>query len=128
MARDDIMRHALRVTAVANLGVAIVLAFPASLPGQLIGLPASVPAVHRLLLAYLVGLFGVAYAWLARQPRIDRPLVAVAAAGKAGAAAIAVGCWLAGRATGRSAVVFSGDILFAALFTWWLRGERRTAA
>src|SRR5213596_3171269 len=75
------MRSALWASAVYNLGGTLLFVFPSSL-GRLAGLPAPVARVYTALLAVFVALFGGAYAWLARQPRIDRPLVAMAASGR----------------------------------------------
>src|SRR5437762_533027 len=75
------MRSALWASVVYNLGGTLLFVFPSSF-GRLAGLPVPVPRVYTALLALFVALFGGAYAWLARQPRIDRPLVAMAALGK----------------------------------------------
>ncbi len=113
------MRRVLATTAVFNLGGALMFAFPESV-GRLAALPTPVPAVYRVLLALFVALFGGAYAWLAAQPRIDRPMVGFAAIGKAGAFASTAACWLAGAAPGVAVLAITGDLAFAALFTWWL--------
>lgn len=128
MTRDNIIRGALWITAVANAGAAVVIAFPSSTLGRLAGLPDLVPVIYRALLAFMVALFGGAYAWLAIQPRIDHPLVALSAAGKAGVVVIVLACWLGGQATARSAILFSGDLVFAAIFLWWLATETGHAA
>src|SRR5712691_10417223 len=91
MNRNRLMRRALWASVVFNLGGALLFAFPASF-GQLAGLPGPVPHVYTALLALLVALFGGAYAWLACQPCIDRPLVAFAALGKAGFFAVVFVC------------------------------------
>jgi hypothetical protein len=116
---DTVMRRVLRTTAGLNLGAALLFAFPASL-GQLAGLPAPAPALYTTFLALLVALFGVTYAWLARQSHIDRPLVAFCALGKLGFVVVAVGCWLLGDLPGRAALFAGGDLVFAVLFAWWL--------
>jgi len=99
-------------------------AFPSSL-GWLTGLPVPVPRVYTTLLAIFVLLFGVAYAWLARQPVIDRPLVAFSALGKASVFAAILVFWILGDLTGRSALGAVGDLVFAVIFVNWLvRGRR----
>ena len=128
MDRTYVMRSALWATTALNLGVGMLVAFPSSPLGQLAGLPASGPVLYNSLLAYLVALFGFMYAWLACQPSIDRPLVALAAVGKAGTVVIAVACWLGGQASGRITLLASGDLLFAAIFAWWLLAESREQA
>jgi hypothetical protein len=121
--RDRIIRRALGAAAFFNLGGALLFAFPSSPMGELAGLPVPVPRVYSLLLALFALLFGVLYAWLARQPRIERPLVALSAIGKATAFFIAFVCWLLGDLSGRTVLAISGDLLFAGLFAWWLVGE-----
>jgi hypothetical protein len=120
MTKDTFIRRVLWATAVFNLGGALLFAFPGSRPGQLVGLPAPVPAAYSVLLAFFVLLFGGAYAWLALQPTIDRPLVGFAAIGKTGAFCIALALWLIGEAPARSVLAVSGDLVFAGLFFWWL--------
>ncbi len=116
---DALMRRILVVSAVFNLGGAILFAFPDSV-GQLAGLPSAVPVVYRVLLALFVVLFGGAYAWLSWQPRIDRPMVAFSAIGKASAFFATAACWLVGAAPGIAVLAITGDLALAALFTWWL--------
>src|SRR5260370_36438846 len=120
------MRGALLASAVFNLGGALLFAFPDSL-GQVVGLPTPVPRIYTALLAAFVTLFGVAYAWLARQPIIDRPLVAFSALGKAGVFAVILVFWILGDLRGRSALAAIGDLVFAAIFVWWLIGGRAMA-
>jgi hypothetical protein len=109
------MRRALWASVVYNFGGALLFGFPGSL-GHLAGLPAPVPRVYTALLAFFVALFGGAYAWLACQPRIDRPLVAVAALGKVG------------DVPGLGVLAASGDVVFAAIFARWLLGEAAASA
>jgi len=121
MDRDRVMRRALSASAFFNLGGALLFAFPASL-GQLAGFPAPVPHLYSVFLAFVVALFGGTYAWLARQPRIDRPLVAFSALGKTGFFVAVLACWLLGEVPGRAVLGASGDLAFAAIFAWWLLG------
>jgi hypothetical protein len=125
VSNDPFMRRVLRTTAVFNFGGALLFAFPASL-GQVAGLPAPAPHVYTAFLAFLVVLFGATYAWLARQPRIDRPLVAFAAAGKAGFFAVVSLCWLFGEVPGRAVLGAGGDLVFALIFVWWLLADTAT--
>ena len=71
-------------------------------------------------LAFMVALFGGAYAWLARAPRIDRPMVTLAALGKTGFFVVVCAAWLLGEAPGRVVLAAIGDLVFAAIFAWWL--------
>jgi hypothetical protein len=126
--KDNVMRGALWVSVVYNVGGALLFAFPSSPLGQLAGLPAPVPPLYGALLAFFVVLFGGAYAWLACQPAIDRPLVALAATGKAGVFAVIVTFWLLGEAPGRGVLVAAGDLVLAGIFAWWLLGAQQSAA
>jgi len=124
---DDMMRRTLWASAIFNLGGAVMFAFPASV-GRLAALPVPVPTVYSVLLALFVTLFGGAYAWLASQARIDRPMVAFSAIGKASAFAATAACWLAGEAPGLAVLAITGDLVFAAVFTWWLLSAAPPAA
>jgi hypothetical protein len=116
-------RKVLWVAALYNLGGASLFAFPASL-GQLAGLPVPVAPVYSVLLALFVLLFGAAYAWLAMQPTIDRPMVGFAAIGKASVFVAAVILWAAGEGSASLIPGATGDLIFAAIFAWWLRAAR----
>jgi hypothetical protein len=118
------MRGALLASAVFNLGGGLIFAFPDSL-GRVAGLPAPVPHVYTTLLAVFVILFGVAYAWLARQPIIDRPLVAISALGKTAVFTVILAFWIRGDLGGRNALAASGDLVFAAIFAWWLAATKK---
>jgi hypothetical protein len=124
MINDTMMRRVLAAAALFNLGGAVAFAVPSSMGGRLMGLPADVPTVYRALVAFFVLLFGAMYAWLARQERIDRAMVAMGALGKAGAFAIVAGIWMAGQMPGRSVIAISGDLVFAMIFGRWLIAGR----
>jgi hypothetical protein len=113
------MRATLWATVFWNAVGAVAFAFPASL-GQLVGLP--LPALHLYswLSAFVIAVFGGVYAWLALQPEINRPLVTVAAIGKAGFFAIPSICWMLGEIPGRLVLVVSVDLAFAIVFASWL--------
>jgi hypothetical protein len=120
--RDLVIRRALRASAVFNFGGALLFAFPESL-GSHAGFPVPVSHFYTTFVAFLVALFGATYAWLARQPHIDRPLVAFSALGKTGFFVVVVSYWLLGDVPGRGVLGAIGDLGFAALFTWWLVQE-----
>ncbi len=122
MTRDDLMRRALHATTFANIAASALFAFPDSI-GQLAGLPTPVPHLYSSFIALLVLLFGVTYGWLARQPVINRPLVAFSAAGKSTFFAVVLICWLLGEVPVLSVLFAAGDLVFAAIFVWWLFGE-----
>lgn len=128
MNRDDVIRRALWTTVPFNFGAACLFAFPSSFLGQLAGLPPSVPILYRVVVAFFVALFGATYAWLALQPRIDRPLVAFSALGKSGVFAVILALWLLGLAPARGVLIASGDLIFAVIFAWWLSSAPAEAA
>lgn len=126
MSKDDVVRRALWATVPFNLGGALLFAFPDTV-GRVADLPSPVPRVYAFSLALMVLLFAGAYAWLARQPRIDRPLVAFLAIGKASFFTLTLLLWMAGEVSVQGVVGASGDLVFAAIFWWWLAGTARTA-
>lgn len=124
MSSDGVLRIALWVTAFANVAVGLSFAAPASALGPVVGLPAEVPALYRLLLGWTIALFGLMYGWLARQPEILRAAVAFGAIGKAGVGVIVVVLFARGAIPAPLAALISGDIGFALLFAWWLQASR----
>jgi hypothetical protein len=118
-ARDAVVRRALWVSVPYNVVGALMFAFPETI-GRVAGLPAPVPRVYTASLAVLVLLFGATYAWLALQPRIDRPLVAFSAIGKASVFTVVLVCWLLGEGPALGVLAASGDLALAAIFAWWL--------
>src|SRR5689334_1819692 len=124
--RDRIMRRALWATTVMNFAGAVMFAFPDSV-GRLGGMPPG-PRVYTAFIAVLVALFGATYAWLARQPRIDRPLVAFSALGKTSFFVVVAACWLRGELPAQAVGGATGDLVFAAIFAWWLLGDASSAS
>lgn len=118
--KTKFIRTALWVAAFFNLGGMFVFAFPEMAIGPLVGLPTDVPVVYRAVTAVFILLFGGAYAWLARQPVIDRPLIGLSAIGKAGVFAAIFILWLFSAVSGWLVLLISGDLVFAILFVWWL--------
>jgi hypothetical protein len=124
---DPKMRAALWIGAAFNLGAAVMVAFPDTI-GSFSGLPSAGPLFYRWLLVLFVALFGGAYAWMAMQPRICRPLVALAALGKTGVFVVSVACWSVGDIPLQSLPPAIGDLSFAAVFAWWLAVTRGRAS
>ena len=116
---DGFIRRALWTSVAFNLGGALLFAFPSSI-GRLAGLPTPVPPVYCMLLVWFVLLFGGSYAWLASQRTIDRPMVALAAIGKAGAFAVVFLCWLVGAVPAFAVLAIVGDLVLALVFARWL--------
>ena len=123
--RDKVMRAALWGSVPYNLGAAVVSAFPNSALAQLQGFPAPVHPIYGALLAVFALLFGGAYAWLAMQPAINRPLVFLSAAGKLAVFSVVVFFWLSSTVSWRLVLASSGDLLFGAIFCWWLVGAQQ---
>ena len=120
------LRIALWAAAFFNLGAGILFAFASSL-GHLVGMPLPVPRVYGVFIAMFIILFAGAYAWMACSAHIDRPMLALAALGKAAAVALAIVFYSLGELGPRALVAASGDLLLAVLFAWWLGvgGARR---
>ncbi|TDU28622.1 hypothetical protein DFR24_2997 [Panacagrimonas perspica] len=123
---EALLRASLWATAAANLGVALLVLLPQTLPGQLAGLPQEpAPALYRVLLAVFIALFGFTYAWLAHRRVVERSLLMLGATGKLLAFLGVSILWCVGDISGRFALLMIGDLLFAALFFAWLFGEPR---
>jgi hypothetical protein len=120
---ERLTRFSLWLAFVFNLLAAAVFATPASALGQWMGLPASVHPIYSVMVAFFVALFGCVYAWLARRPSIDRPLLGLGCIGKTGAFVIAAGLWLSGDVSGVVLLVALGDLAFAAVWFAWLRSS-----
>jgi len=120
MKLENIVKYSFGASAPFNFGAALVLAFPASAAGQMVGLPAEVPLIYRLLVAMLVGLFGGIYAWVAMQSSVHRVIAAFSATGKATVFVMALALCLKGEVGLGLVALASGDLAFAALWIYWL--------
>lgn len=101
------------------LGVAalapVALGFPSTM------LPVAVPPWVAAQLAFVIALFGGVYAWLARQPRINRPLLVVGALGKLGFFGLNLAYAMASDIPMDMVVNATPDLAFAGVFLWWVR-------
>ena len=122
--RDVFMRRTLVVGAAFNFLAAAMVLFPQSL-GRVADIPQGAPRFHSWLLALFIFLFGCVYAWLSRRAVIDRPFVVLAVVGKTGVFLVAFACWWFGEISARAFTTAVGDLLFAGIFLWWLRGTAR---
>jgi hypothetical protein len=120
-----LFRRLLWVAAVFNVFAACLLGFPGSALGQWTGLPAEVPLMYRLIVAVFVLLFAGSYAWLGSQGEPNRPMVALSAIGKVSVVVAMIALWLGGEASLTSLAAASGDLVFAAVFVWWLSVSKR---
>ena len=123
MAHDRVIRGALRAAAVLNL-LGLVVFLPPALGFAAHLLPIPAPRFYAAQVAVTIALFGGVYAWLARQPRIDRPLVVVGALGKLGFFALALAYWLAGDLPGSAVPQAVPDLMLAGVFLWWIGRTR----
>jgi hypothetical protein len=119
-----LIRATLWISAPMNLAVATLLAIPGSGPARLLGLRGPVDPVYAALSSWMVALFGLAYAWMARQAVFDRPLLCLGAVGKAGAFVGVAVLWLSDAASGTLVLAASADLALAALWLRWLAANR----
>jgi hypothetical protein len=118
MTRDRVMRAALWATVALNtLGVFVFAPAAFGRPTDL--LPLAAPPYYAAQVAYTIALFGAVYAWLAMQPRINRPLVIVGALGKLGFFVLAVAYWMAGDLAAAVVPQAMPDLVLAIVFLWW---------
>jgi len=106
-----------------NAMVAAMVAFPGPL-GDFAMLPVVDAVFYRWMLVYFVVLFSATYGWMAMQPIIPRPVVGLAALGKAGVFAVALACVLANQIPVRTFLLACGDLVFALYFFAWMRATR----
>ena len=123
MNENALMRATLWTSVVLNGVGATLFAFPSESGAELFGLTDPVPRLYSTLCALFVGLFGGAYLWLVRQPRIDRPLVAFAAITKAAVFTVFLAFWISGGVTTLGLLVVLPHLVVAAIFAWWLGRE-----
>lgn len=124
MISTGLLRASLWLSFPFNMVAALIFAFPAALPGRLLGLAAGTDPLYRALCAMFVALFGVTYAWLARQPQPRQPLLALGAVGKASAFTLALLLWMGGAASIALVGLAVGDLALAIL--WFLALRRPT--
>lgn len=63
---------------------------------------------------------------LAMRPKIDRPSLGFAAAGKITVFLTVLGLWLGGEASGGLVILVSGDLAFGMVWGWWLVSTKGT--
>ncbi len=117
---EQLVRYSLWLTAPFNLIAGVAFAFPDSVLGHLITMPAGSHPFYAYMSGALIALFGFCYAWLALQERINGPLLLVGAIGKTLAVLIAWILFLSGDLTIILAVLITGDLLFASLWYYYL--------
>jgi hypothetical protein len=122
VSRDRIIRAALWASVALNTLGVVVFGLPA-LGHATPLLPVEVPPFFAAQIAFTIALFGGVYAWLARRPRIDRPLVIVGGLGKLGFFTLSVLYAITGTIPAAMAVNATPDLVFAAMFLWWARTD-----
>lgn len=102
------------------VGAAIVLRYRALM--SLLGLP-DPPTVWIHIVAGIVIVFGYAYWRVAGDPRRFRDYVVLGIVGKLTFVIAIYAHFLAGSATPALALLVTADLIFAALFTWYLKAS-----
>ncbi len=120
MSRASVLRAALWSSVGLNaLGVAILVPLALGRPSP--RWPMEAPPYYAAQLAYTIGLFGLVYAWLARQPVVSRPLLVVGALGKAGFFLLTLAYAVAGVVPRTLALQATPDLVLAVVFLWGAR-------
>jgi len=128
VAVDRLFRRALLATGLLNLFGAALVAPPCVGLRELVGLPEAGHALYAWILSLWILFFGVGYLRLAVSTAQERFFVAIGAAGKAAFSLLLVAFWLAGDLPARAALAGSADLIFAAVFTYWLWSTRAQPA
>jgi len=118
------MRNALLATAVMNLSAGLAFLPPAQPLRTLAGMPDGEP-VYLATVALFVMLFGAGYAYCGLTRRDERLFLTISAIGKISFVTIVVSYWAAGRLPFQAVMTASGDLLFGAMFVWWLLTSRQ---
>ena len=103
-----------------NLLGAYIFAFPLSGVATMVSMPWP-PPVYRAAVVAFIGMFGLLYLWLALQRSISRELVGFAALVKVAIFGAVAVSWYVAAGSSRGVLLAAGDLVFAALFFWWLR-------
>ena len=117
------MTTALLATAVMNLAAGLAFLPPAQPLRALVGMPDGEP-VYLATVALFVMLFGAGYAWVGFTGRDERLFLTLSAIGKISFVTIVTCYWLAARLPFQAVVTASGDLVFGAMFAWWLFTSR----
>jgi hypothetical protein len=114
---DRTVRTALWASVALNaMGVLAFLPLALGRPSLL--LPLAVPPYFAAQVGFTIALFGVVYAWLARQRPIHRPLLVVGGVGKLGFFLLTLVYALAGALPGRLVPSALPDLVFGTIFLW----------
>lgn len=125
MTDSQTIRKVLWMGAAFNLLIALMLLFPSTL-GAFAALPPVGSVFYLWMLIFFVVLFSGTYVWLALQPLISRPVVALAAIGKTGVFFVALACLVGGDIQLRTFLITLGDLAFALYSFRWLQSTKAT--
>jgi hypothetical protein len=125
---DQFFRRALLATGFMNFFGAALLAPPAVELRALAGFPEAGHPLYAWILSLWILFFGVGYLRLSVSAEQERFFVAIGAAGKASFSLLLAAFWLAGDLPVRAAFAGSADLIFAAIFVYWLRATRARSA
>lgn len=117
------IRITLWLTVIYNIIAATMLLFPTSALGQLVEMPVGAPPIYLVACGYFVILFGCAYAWMAMQDHVVRPLLWFSALAKTGAFVLVWSLWGLGHVSMLFAILIIGDAIFATKWFRWLRAN-----
>jgi hypothetical protein len=123
MFSEATIRKTVWATVPFNFVGALTFGIPHSFPGRLLQMPPA-PAIFTWNLGFLIALFGLAYAWIALQPRINRPLLTLGAIGKIGVFVVAAVLYSLGQVALLLVLAVAGDLLFGAIWLIWLRSDQ----
>ncbi len=123
MVSNRLLRAALWATVALNILGVVVFTLPA-LGHSTALLPIAVPPYFAAQVGFTIALFGCAYAWLATQEHINRPLIVVGGLGKLGFFGLTLAYALAGDLPLSMAVNATPDLVLAGIFLAWARRPR----
>ena len=115
------LRLTLWMSVVFNFGVALIALMPKTAVGQFFGLPSDLDPVFMVMTAWFIFVFGLAYAWIARQEEINKPLLMMGIVGKTGVFVLAVILLIRGDMNVPLFLAPCTDLVFASLWFWWWR-------
>ena len=119
MLTDRMIRRSIWATVPYHFVGAWIFGVPKSWPGRLVGLPPT-PPIYAWNLGFLIALFGLAYAWMASQPKINRPMLAFSAVAKIGVFVVAAILAATGSIRFLLLLAVLGDLIFGSLWLAWL--------